>query len=537
MKKIHSPVPFAPHSSAQGSIIAAIDIGTNSFHLIVCDVSSSSGRFRILDREKEHVRLGSGSRDMKHLSAAAMKRGVEALKRFKRIADSFRASIRAIATSAVREALNKEDFISLVKKETGISIEIASGFEEARLIHLGVLQALPVFHKKILLIDIGGGSTEFLVGQKRNIRYGNSLKLGAVRLTQRFFQSEMTSPKEVKECRKFIKGMLAPVVREMEKFDYETAVGSSGTILSIAHIIRAAKGFDSESSLNGFSFKKKELDQAIGEILEKKTPAERAEIPGIDPARADIILAGALILEQIANELGIKEMKISEFALREGIIFDTIEKQNAGVRIDHLHDIRYSSVIHLAEQFRYEATHSRQVAKLALSLFDQTAQIHGLGKLERNYLEAAALLHEIGLFISHSQHHRHSYYLIRNAEMFGYLESEKEMIANIARYHRKSHPKFKHEGYGSLTHDQQHIVNALSSILRIADGLDRTHASSVRSVSVSRRNRSIALRIAPRRKSVPIDLELWGAEQKKSLFEETFDCTVSVKAAAADRRS
>lgn len=529
MKRTKRTNSTSSDSPASGTIIAAIDVGTNSFHLIVCDVNSTTGRFRILDREKENVRLGTGSKDMKHLSAGAMKRGVAALKRFKRIADSFRASIRAIATSAVREALNKEEFISLVKKETGISVEIASGFEEARLIHLGILQALPVFHKKILLVDIGGGSTEFLVGQKRTIRYGNSLKLGAVRLTQRFFPSAKTSPRDVKECRKYIKGMLAPVLREVEKLEYDIAVGSSGTITTIARIIRAARGFDSESSVNGFSFKKKELDRAIDDILQRKNASERAEIAGIDPARADIILAGTLILEQITEAFGIKEMKVSEFALREGIIFDTIEKQNAGVQIDHFNDIRYSSVLHVAEQFRFEETHSRHVAKLALSIFDQTKQIHGLGETERNYLESGALLHEIGLFISHSQHHRHSYYLIRNAEMFGYLESEKEMIANIARYHRKSHPKLKHEGYGNLTYEQQQVVNALSSILRIADGLDRTHASAVRSVTVHKRSNAVIITAHPRRQSVPIDLEVWGAEQKKSLFEQTFDCRVSVK--------
>jgi exopolyphosphatase / guanosine-5'-triphosphate,3'-diphosphate pyrophosphatase len=514
-------------------LIAAIDIGTNSFHLVVCEVHSNTGRFRILDREKEIVRLGSGSSDMKHLSPAAMNRGIATLRRFKQIAGSFRASIRAIATSAVREALNQDEFVRRAKIETGITIEVASGFEEARLIHLGILQSLPVFNKKILLVDIGGGSTEFLLGSKRTIRYANSLKLGAVRLTQRFFKSDNTSSKEVKECRKYIRGMLAPAVREMKKYPYEIAVGSSGTILTVAQCVRAEKGIDIESSLNGFIFKKKELHTIVEELIQKRNPTERAKIHGIDPARADIILAGALILEQIFIAQDITEMRISEFALREGIILDTIEKRHTSGKINHLNDIRFSSVLHLGHLYRFEESHSRHVAKLALSIFDQTKDLHGLGETERDYLEAAALLHEIGLFVSHSQHHRHSYYLIRNADILGYTENEKEIIANVARYHRKSHPKLKHDSFRQLSPDDQHIVSILSAILRIADGLDRSHAAAVDSIKISKRKDSVTFTLHQKKKAKPMNLEIWGADQKKLLFEETFGTEVKFRLRAA----
>ncbi len=505
--------------------LAAIDVGTNSIHLVIAEAIPDSGRFKVLDREKEMVRLGSGSTDMKYLSEGAMDRALQTLHRFQIIADSLRAPIRAVATSAVREALNQDEFIRRVRSETGISLEIASGFEEARLIHLGVLQALPVFKKTHLMVDIGGGSTEFLVGHHRRILYSNSLKIGAVRLTQRFFEGKKTSAKSIRECQKYVRGMLNPIRRSVKKEHYDVVVGTSGTIMNIAGIIRRHRDEDEDSSLNNFTFSRDELFETVESILGAERPEDRVKIDGLDPARADIIVAGAIILEQIFQELGIKRMTVSEFALREGIILDTIEKLHRKKRSNHLDDLRYSNVRHLAESLHFEKGHSQQVAKLALRIFDQTIALHKLGFQEREYLEAAALLHEIGLFVSHAQHHRHSYYLIRNSELLGFTENEKEIIANVARYHRKSHPKIKHEGYRRLNPDDQKIVCKLASILRIADGLDRTHSSAIRDLRcrVSGKKVSITLQRRGRR---PIELELWGADRKKQLFEETFRATV-----------
>ncbi len=220
------------------------------------------------------------------------------------------------------------------------------------------------------------------------------------------------------------------------------------------------------------------------------------------------------------KELGIKQMMVSEYALREGIILDMLENLHSIEKIKPFHHLRYSNVLHLAENLQYEKRHSHQVAALALRIFDQTMPLHKLGIREREFLEAASLLHEVGLFVSHAQHHRHSYYLIRNAELLGFTENEKETIANIARYHRKSHPKIKHEGYSKLSADDQLTVKKLSSILRIADGLDRTHSAAVRDVRCRIAGRNVYFAIRRGRKS-NVELELWGAERKKQLFEET----------------
>lgn len=502
--------------------LASIDIGTNSFHLIIGEADTNTGRFTILGRERELVRLGSGSTDMKYLQEDAMQRGIEVLKRFKGLADSAGAQVRAIATSAVREALNQSEFIRRVREATGIKIEVASGVEEARYIYLGILQALPVFNKRVLLIDIGGGSTEFLIGHKREIIYDISLKLGAIRMTQRFLSGKELDSKSIKSCREFVSGYMAPVTRECGKYNFEIAVGSSGTIGNIVNIINFSRGGNAETKLNNFSFSSKELFNAVETITDAKTLKQRTKIPGLDSDRADIITAGALILEQIFVELGIKEMTYSEYALREGILFDTIEKDYMASGSEHLYDIRYKSVMHAAENFRIDKEHSLHVTGLALKIFDQLKLIHKLGPLEREYLEAAGILHEIGLFVSHSQHHRHSYYLVRNSEMLGYTENEKEIIANIARYHRKSHPKPKHAEFARLGSEDQLIVKKLAAILRVADGLDRSHSSFVKDVSCKVEGDEVLFKLTGQSPETDLELDIWGAENKKSLFEDTF---------------
>jgi exopolyphosphatase/guanosine-5'-triphosphate,3'-diphosphate pyrophosphatase len=507
--------------------LAAIDIGTNSIHLIVTDVDLRTGKFRILDREKEIVRLGSDSSNMQILSPGAMKRGIEAVTRFRNIADAAGARIRAVATSAVREARNRNEFIGRVARKTGLRIEVASGIEEARLTYLGVLQALPVFRKKIFLVDIGGGSTEFLIGKERDILYVNSLRIGALRLTQRFFESGKVTKDAVAECREYVAGMLSPVARDVRRMSCELVVGTSGTISSIAAAIRASQENTSEQ-LNGFSFSARDLGDIENEILKARNNRERASIKGIDPRRAEIIAAGSIILGEIVRALNIKRLMVSEYAFREGIIRDAVEKNYRELTLP-LHDIRYQSIIHLAENFHYEKKHAHHVTHLALRLFDQTKGLHRLGKREREFLEAAAILHEIGLYLSHVQHHQHSYYLIRNAELLGFTENDKEIIANIARYHRKSHPKPRHEHFDGLAPDDQLVVQKLAGILRVADGLDRGHSSRVGEVVCRKWKKNLICRLRGARRG-GLELERWGADRKKQLFEEALGVRLKLSA-------
>ncbi len=509
--------------------IAAIDVGTNSFHLIVAEASSATGRFHVLDREKELVRLGSSASDMKILTPAAIERALSTLRRYADIASSYKATIRAVATSAVREARNSAEFIRTVERETGIRLEVASGAEEVRLIHLGVLQALPLYHKRILLFDIGGGSTEFLVGKARRTQYVNSLKIGAVRLTRRFFPDGRTNPGSIRDCRSYVRGLLAPVVRDTRGIEIEECVATSGTAISLARHLELTGEGSASRSLNGFRISSDEIARVTKRVEELPTTVERSSLPGIESSRAEILPAGLLILDQIVSEFGIDRLLVSEYALREGIVRDSIEKAEARRRIPGLTDIQRASVDHTLEQFQTDKSHSRQVAKLALDVFDQTRDLHGMGPVERNYLEVASLLHEVGLHISHSQHHRHSYYLIRHSDIVGYSEREKEIIANTARYHRKSHPKEKHAEFRVLSEPDKQTVRKLAGILRIADGLDRRHTSSVTSVTARTNGSTLELRVAGRR-SPKLDIELWGANLKKELFEEVFGVSVELAA-------
>ncbi|HEY6191569.1 MAG TPA: Ppx/GppA phosphatase family protein [Bacteroidota bacterium] len=504
--------------------LAAIDVGTNSIHLIVVRVDTRTGRFKIIDREKDVVRLGKGSSDMKYLSRPAIRRGLETLSRFKRVADGARATVRAVGTSAIREAINRDKFLLMVKAKTGITIEIASGVEEARLIYLGILQALPLYQEKVLLIDIGGGSTEFLLGKKGQVLYDNSLKLGAVRLTARFFKHGNYSAKTVKQCRIYILGMLNPIARQLRNLDRQTVVGTSGTIQAVASLIRTGQKDEGVTNLNGFSFTRDDLRAAVERILDAAVHDSMEELQEFDPSRRDIIVAGALILEQLFKELDLKEMTVSEYGLREGIVMDTIE--NKYLRAESSpDDLRRESIRHLGETLAVEKAHTQHVAQLALRIFDQTKSLHGLGAPEREFLEAAALLHEVGLYVSHSQHHRHSYYLIKNADLLGYTEDEKAIIANVARYHRKSHPKPKHENFQTLSGEQRRIVVKLAAILRIADGLDRSHAGAVEDIRCRRTKDKVTFHLK-RFEGLPVEMEIWGAEHKKGLFEKTFDVEV-----------
>ena len=501
--------------------LAAIDIGTNSFHLIVAE-ARPNGKFTVLGREKEVIRLGEGSSDMKRLGAAAMDRGMEALRRFSLIAEQHDARVRAVATSAVREASNRDVFVERVRAELGLEIEVISGFEEARLIYIGVLQALPVYNKTALLVDIGGGSTEFLVGKAGEVQYVNSLKLGAVRLSNRFFQEKTVRARDVDACRAFLAGELNPIERTIRSAAIDVAVGSSGTIINTAAMILAAQGREDTAEEGNAVITRRELARVVETVLAAGTLTKRRQIDGLDPARADIIVAGVLLLEQIFERLHLKEMVTSKYALREGVILDTITKtpghEDAGA---HLRNIRRTSVLHLGESCRYEARHGAAVARYALSIFDQTRGLHKLGSAERELLEAAALLHDIGYHISHSLHHRHSWYIIRYAELLGFTEREKDVIANVARYHRKSHPKPKHENFAALAEQDRTVVLHLSAILRIADGLDRRHRAVFSSVVCEQTRDTMTFQLH-RHRAVDCSLEVWGAERRKDLFEQLY---------------
>ena len=522
---------MTPGPAAQ--TLAAIDIGTNSVHLVVAR-AYMTGRFEVIGREKEAVRLGSGQGEMKRLSPAAIDRAIEALRRFRQVADVADAPVRAVATSAVREAQNSAAFLRRAWEEAGIDVEVISGFEEARLIHLGVLQAVPVFDRRALLVDIGGGSTELLVGEQGEALAARSLKLGAIRMTHRFFDAARLKPGSVDKARRYIRSNLVGFAREVERFGFDVAVGSSGTIEALAAMANARRGEPAPQTFNNFSFTAAELDSVVADLVAAPTVAERRKVPGLDVSRADIILGGALILEQVVAAFGIEELLVSDYALREGVLLDTLQRLR-GRSLHHLSDLRRRSVDHLAALMDDDPDHSARAAELALAIFDETRDRHGLSEDTREYLEAAALLCNVGLFLSHAQHHKHSYYVIRNSEhLTGFTDREIEIIAQVARYHRKSAPKVKHPEFARLKPADQDLVRALAGMLRVAIALDRTRAGAVEAVHrVRGPSAGDAVELAvTSADGADVTLELYTAGEVKGLLEQVLDREVRLTLAA-----
>jgi len=511
--------------------VAAIDIGTNSFHLVVARPAEHN-RFEILDREKEVVRLGSGSGDMKRLEPEAIGRGVAALARFRRIADSFGAEIHAVATSAVREAENRTDFLDAVLTEAGVAVEVISGAEEARLIHLGVLQAVPLSDKQVLVIDIGGGSTEFVVARNGDVFDARSLKVGAIRITDRFFRKEPVKKKAISDARAFLRSFLAPVRRMVAAHGgFEVAVGSSGTILNVAEMAGARRGDERRRQRGNATFTAGELGEVLDDLASHPRARDRESVPGLDPRRADIILGGVLLLEEIFEGLGIEEMVVSDFALREGVLFDVLRRRQMETP-GHLRDLRFESVQHLAALTPDEKPHCERIAALALQLFAETRHLHGLPEESREWLEAAALLCNVGLVISHDRHHLHSYYVIRNTELLtGFTDHEIEMMALVARYHRKSAPKARHPEYARLGETDQYVVRVLGGLLRVAAGLDRTRSRAVTGVRAKGGGDGAPLRLVVETEpDADAELELYSARSRQDLLAEALGVEVRIEA-------
>ncbi len=510
-------------------LLAAADLGTNSFHLVIARVAAEGG-FEIITREREKVRLGHGGGDMKELADDAVDRGIATLARMRQLAASAGAPMRAVATSAVREAHNASIFLERARSEAGVEVEVISGFEEARLIHLGVLQAVPVYDKRHLLCDIGGGSTEILVGQGTETLTARSFKLGAVRLTDRFFPQGTIPEGAVDACRAYIRSTLAVYEREVARKRYRVAVGSSGTFEAMVKVALALNGRDELRTYNCQKLTRSALGSVIDKLLSCPTSDTRRKISGLEHERADIIVAGALILEGVYDTFGVRSMTFSEYALREGVLLDTLSRLN-GTTMHHLRDVTRRSVRHLAEACDPEPEHSRHVAMLALQLFDATRRLHGLEPVCREYLEAGALLANVGLIISHDRHHLHSYYVIRNSEhLVGFTDHEIEIISQVARYHRKSAPKKSHGDFARLSEPDQHLVRKLAAILRIAIGLDRSHDGRVAGLRVVRRDKTVTISLTATAGPTPVDLslELYAATERRQLFEDVTGTQVTL---------
>ena len=495
--------------------IAAIDIGTNSLHMIVVRVRPDFS-FEVIDREKEMVRLGAGGLDGRALTPEAVHAALQVLSKFRRLAESHRVDeIVAVATSATREAENGGEFLKAVTAATGIRPRVISGVEEARLIHMAAVYGVSVPGDVAVVIDIGGGSVEITRGSGASVEMRRSFKLGVIRLTERFGKSDPLAPRDERKLVRHISAEAGDYLDQIARAGFDRVIGTSGTILSLGAVASAEQGHAPNVSLRNRRVPAKQLRRLRKEIVALSLE-QRLRVPGLDPRRADLAAAGAVLLDAIMHRLGATELTLCDFSLREGLILDYIARHRKQIaQADRYPDVRRRSVIELAERCNYWPEHANQVAKIAVSLFEQTRGVHALTDREREWLEYASILHDVGVHISYASHHKHSYYLIKNGDLRGFEPDEIDTIALVARYHRRATPDRHHDEYADLRRRHRRTVRALAAILRLAESLDRSHSQIISGLELHDRGEDALLQV---RTSGDAELELWAATRHAAPF-------------------
>jgi exopolyphosphatase/guanosine-5'-triphosphate,3'-diphosphate pyrophosphatase len=499
--------------------LAAIDIGSNSIHMIVV-APEPNGGYRVLGREREMVRLGKTALGAGALSEAAMRDGLEALVKMTTLARLKGAGqVVAVATSAVREAANGQDFLARVKAQTGLDVQLLSGVEEGQLIYRAVREVVDLGPGTAVLVDVGGGSTEWITTRGGEVDRVVSLTLGSLRCAGDL-KGDPPAAGAIERLRRRIRERLA---EEVPTRPVDRMVATSGTAVCCADLVDlfASRALKETGGLR--EVRVKDL-AALVERLRLLPREEIARLPPVGGPRSDSLLAGAVLLQELFAHAGVERFQVSDRALREGLVLAAL-----GQPIPRAHqpeDLRRRQVLQLAERTESVFRHSLQSSRLAARLFDVTASLHGFGAREREWLEYAALLHDIGYSIHYRNHHKHSYYLINNANLDAFDQREIEIIAHVARYHRGASPKADHETFAALKPWQQKTVRKLTALLRVADALDRTHASRVDEIYGSIRAGRVTLEVISR---YDVSLELEGARAGRRLFEKVFDCKLRLR--------
>jgi exopolyphosphatase/guanosine-5'-triphosphate,3'-diphosphate pyrophosphatase len=502
--------------------IAAIDVGTNSIRLIVAE-AFPDGTYRVLDDEKETTRLGQGLAATGAMSTLAMQQAVEALSRMQRIAQGFHVQrLRAIGTCAVREAVNRDFFLELVRDRAGLVIEPISPDEEARLAWLSAARAFPLNSQPAAVVDLGGGSVEALLSLAGVIERVYSLPLGAVRLTEEFGGPERCASDRFDAMCRAIRKRLQQEIGQ-PPFVPQLMIGTGGTFTSLANIALARSRSSGDgrphAGVRGFEMNRSDV-RHLRDYLRDLPLRTRGRVPGLSPDRSDIIVAGASVVERIMKYLHVNRLVIHDGGVRDGLLLTMVAQIYPPSREESPDRLR--SVRQFAAACGYEERHANHVAKLAGQLFDQlAARLPGrwADPANRQILQAAALLCDIGYLINYSKHHRHSYHLIVHSDLAGFTPREIELIATVARYHRRAAPKKKHPEFGLLSRGEQQLVKRLAAILRIADGLDRQRMQNIRRVSLSIRKRTAFFRLEADDDPA---IDAWGAVQKSWLFTKVF---------------
>lgn len=501
--------------------IAAIDLGTNSVRLIIAEVEGP-GSYRIIDEERENTRLGAGLREHGELREQPVARTLQALRNMKAIADGFDpVRLRAIATSAVREATNGAKVLERIKDEIGLEVETVSADEEGVLALASASRNFELERRSYVVVDIGGGSVELVFAAGSVVHEIHSLPLGAVRMYEQFCKSDPLKLKHQKKLRKAIDRVMDQALGQAP-FSTELMVGSGGTFTALAHMAQ----YDREGrvdNVHGFMMSHIEVDRLLQKLY--TTPLdERKKFPGLNPARADITVAGAAVIQRLLNRLGIRSVLVNDRGIRDGLLIAMMEELQAEQRQSVLEPTdRMEWVRRFARKCHSNERHVEQVARLSVRIFDCLSESYDLDPSGREILLAAALLHDVGNLISHSRHHKHAYHLIVHSGLTSFTAHELELIANVARYHRKAFPKKSHENFQRLNPSSQRSVRQLSAILRVTAGLDRTQTQVVEAVDCAIENGSVRFKLTAERDP---RVEVWDASRRSGLFQAVFDTAV-----------
>jgi exopolyphosphatase/guanosine-5'-triphosphate,3'-diphosphate pyrophosphatase len=503
----------APESATAGARIAAIDVGSNSVRLVVAEVLPSGG-YRVLDEERENTRLAAALVATGELDAAAVEATIAALKRFVSIAGGYGVGrTRAIATSAVRDAQNGPEFCQRVKRELEIDVEVISSDEEARLAFLSVARAFDVSGREVAVADIGGGSTEIILASSGLVDQIYTTRLGAVRVTDECDTAGVCSEKQLERLRKFVDRALK---REVGKPSFVPSMfyGTGGTFTALAAMIMAREG-QAGQPMWGFRVTMAQLRHLVADLAQM--PLEkRGKVTGLNPARADIIVAGLVIVERILRHLKVNVVQVHTRGVRDGLLLTMVQQVP---RQAVSAEARSLAVEQFAASCGVDLVHARQVARIAGSLWKQLAEPLDLPLADYELIEAAALVANVGYLINFEAHHKHSYHLILNSELPGFERDQLRLLALAARYHRGSRPKQKHDVFRELGEADQHRVASLAAILRLALALDRTHQQHVEDVRAGVANGHVEITVQARGDA---DVDLWAARSKVELFEEVF---------------
>ncbi len=505
---------------------AFMDIGTNSVRMLIVGITGDT--YTVLSKQKEMVRLGEGEFDDGMLKPEAVERAALVCGEFAEMARGFEVDdILAVATSALREADNRAEFIERLHEEAALDVRVISGPEEARLIYLGVSRSIHLESTPALFIDIGGGSTELIVGDNVDYESLDSVQLGAIRLANLFFLKDENGPvprSRYKLIRQYVYNRAIRVIQRLAGKKYAAVVGSSGTIENLADI--AARMFHGRKRVPEDLLTRAQLKTVISHLCE--LPLEkRRQVHGINANRADIIIAGAAVLDGLMKALHVDELRISGRGVQHGLLVDYLASNQHDLHAKP-YTVRERSVLKLGRSCRFDEQHARHVADLALELFDsgKEAGLHALGEWERELLGHAALLHDVGMFVAYNSHEAHTYYLIRHANLLGFDQTETAIMASTAFFHRKRFPRKKHPEFATLDKRSGQIVRVLATFLRMAESLDRSHTNAIDHVRLLSGDEEIVLET---RSEKGTQLEEWNIPQRAEEFERVFEKTLVVK--------